>query len=379
MMLLCGLVGRAHGVEFSPGYWQRLEAMMDFVLAVLDAGAHVPMIGDADDALMLRLHHEANWDPYRSLLATCAVLFSRPDFKTASAAFDAKSHWLLGDAGRDAYAALARAPAVPKRRVFDEGGYTVLGSGFGTPGEVRLVADAGPLGYLSIAAHGHADALAFTLSAGGRELLVDPGTYAYHTERQWRDHFRGTAAHNTVCVDGQDQSEIGGNFMWLRKARATLHDVRLGLERDVWDASHDGFCRLRDPVRHRRRIELEHAMGLVVVTDTLHCKGAHEAEVCWQFAEDLDVQIAGEDVVVRDAGRPVMRMRMLDAPLRPRLLLGSESPKGGWVSRCFGVKRPAPAIRWAGTLRGTTQWRTEIRLHAAVAARSPTVQEETAS
>ena len=94
----------------------------------------------------------------------------------------------------------------------------MLGSRFGTRDELRIVADAGPLGYLSIAAHGHADALAFTLSAHGQELLIDPGTYAYHTEREWRDWFRGTAAHNTVTLDDENQSVIGGNFMWLQRA-----------------------------------------------------------------------------------------------------------------------------------------------------------------
>jgi hypothetical protein len=379
MMLIAGLAGRAHGVELSSACWQRLEAMMDFVLALLDAGGNVPAIGDADDALMLRLHDEPDWDPYRSLLAASAVLFSRGDFKSASKGFDAKSLWLLGDAGAQAYAALPAAAPVPRRRVFEEGGYAVLGSRFCSAREVRIVADAAPLGYLSIAAHGHADALAFTLSAGGRPLLVDPGTYAYHTERDWRDHFRGTAAHNTVRVDGVDQSEIGGNFMWLRKARATLHEVRLDASRDVWDASHDGYGRLPDPVRHRRRIEVDHEGGCIVVTDTLHCLGEHRAEVCWQFAEGLDVSIDGDEVRVAHAGTPALTMHMPGAGLKCRVLQGSTDPKGGWVSPGFGVKRAAPSIRWEGVLRGTTQWRTEIRLHATPAAWSPRAQEETAS
>ena len=379
MMLIAGLAGRAHGVEFSPAWRLRLEAMMDFVLAVLDAGGHVPAIGDADDALMLRLHHEPDWDPYRSLLASCAVLFSRGDFKAASGSFDAKSLWLLGDAGARGYDALPATAPVPRRRVFEEGGYAVLGSRFGTPGEVRIVADAGPLGYLSIAAHGHADALAFTLSAAGRPLLVDPGTYAYHTERDWRDHFRGTAAHNTVCIDGVDQSEIGGNFMWLRKARATLHEVRLDPSGDVWDASHDGYGRLPDPVRHRRRIEVDHDGSRIVVTDTLHCLGEHRAQVCWQFAEGLDVTIEGDEVRVRDGAARTLTMHMPGAPVTCRLLHGSTHPRGGWVSPGFGIKRPAPSIRWEGALRGTTQWRTEIRLHATPAAWSSKAQEETAS
>ena len=107
--------------------------------------------------------------------------------------------------------------------------------------------------YLSIAAHGHADALAFTLSLGGEEFLIDPGTYAYHTQKLWRDYFRGTYAHNTVRVDEVDQSEIGGNFMWMRKARATLLRHEAQGSQQSWAASHDGYRRLPDPVTHTAR------------------------------------------------------------------------------------------------------------------------------
>src|SRR5206468_507056 len=82
-------------------------------------------------------------------------------------------------------------------------GYYILGADFDTPNEIRAVVDAGPLGYTAIAAHGHADALSFTLSVGGSEFLIDPGTCAYHTQERWRQYFRGTAAHNTLRVDGR--------------------------------------------------------------------------------------------------------------------------------------------------------------------------------
>ncbi|MFD2270385.1 heparinase II/III family protein [Undibacterium arcticum] len=54
MMLLCGLFGRANGMEFSEAYWERLETMLEFVLSVMDVAGNVPMIGDSDDALMVR-------------------------------------------------------------------------------------------------------------------------------------------------------------------------------------------------------------------------------------------------------------------------------------------------------------------------------------
>src|SRR5690606_32758000 len=159
----------------------------------------------ADDALMLRLSHEPGWDPYRSLLATCALLFDRADFKHKAGRLDDKTRWLFGPAAQARWDALPARPA-PPRLTFPAGGHYLLGSDFDTAREVRIAIDCAPLGYLSIAAHGHADALAFTLSVAGHELLIDPGTYAYHTQKTWRDYFRGTLAHNTVRIDGEDQS-----------------------------------------------------------------------------------------------------------------------------------------------------------------------------
>ena len=115
------------------------------------------------------------------------MLFKRGDFKLKARALDDRTRWLLGAAADAEFAALdAEKTRLPLRQAFPEGGYFVLGCDFDTPSEIRLVADAGPLGYRSIAAHGHADALSFTLSVGGREFLIDPGTYAYHTQQAWR-------------------------------------------------------------------------------------------------------------------------------------------------------------------------------------------------
>src|SRR5262249_20365766 len=153
---------------------------------------NVPQIGDADDGVLVRLDPARDFDPFRSLLATGAVLFERADLRLKAGKLDDKSRWLLGDAAESKFRALAastEAATLPVRCQFPQGGYYILGSDFETRDEVRIVADAGPLGYLSIAAHGHADALSFTLSAGGLPILVDPGTYAYHTDRQWRGYF----------------------------------------------------------------------------------------------------------------------------------------------------------------------------------------------
>ena len=381
MMLICLRVGHVNGIVFPAAYLDRLERLAEFVAALMDVAGHVPMIGDADDAQLVRMSHEPDWSPYRSLLASCALLFERPDFKHKAGRLDDKTRWLFGAHALVSWDRIGAAdPAHAPRMTFPEGGYYLLGTRLGQPDEVRLVADAGPLGYLSIAAHGHADALAFTLSAGGEEILIDPGTYAYHTQQAWRDHFKGTAAHNTVRVDGQDQSENGGNFMWLRKARATLLRHDTGSVVQVFEAEHDGYRRLRDPVTHRRKLELDTRTHLLTVTDCIDCLQSHEVEISWHFAEQLDVvlehaAVPHEHVVALAKARGVsVRLSCASPQFEPTLLRGdaaNTAPSPGWVARSFDSKRAAFAAVWRGTVIGPTTVVTRIEIRFGSEAERP--------
>ncbi|HWA36766.1 MAG TPA: alginate lyase family protein [Burkholderiales bacterium] len=361
MMLLPYLAGRAAGDAFSPAYAARMEAMLDFVASIMDAGGNVPMIGDADDGYLVRLCGFNKFNPYQSLLATGALLFRRGDFKQKAGRLDDKTRWLLGPAATAQWAALdAQQTRLPPRQQFAEGGYYVLGCEFGGAKEIRVVADAGPLGYRSIAAHGHADALAFTLCAGGRELLVDPGTYAYHTQQRWRSYFRGTAAHNTVRVDGLDQSEQGGNFLWLRKARAGCSLWLSSGQKDCFEGWHDGYMRLEDPVKHRRLLELDKAARTLAVEDTLEMAEAHDVELFFHFSERCEVALEAGVWVATNG--PVRLRVVLPEGGEAELCRGSVSPIAGWISRSFDRRVPSPTLVWRARLEGTTQLRTLLEI-----------------
>jgi hypothetical protein len=362
MMLLPLLAGRAAADPFSAAYTERMEAMLDFLASIMDCAGNVPMFGDADDGYLVRLCSFKNFNPYKSLLATGALLFRRGDFAQKAGRLDDKTRWLLGPGADAQWAALEReqAPRLPPRQQFAEGGYYVLGSEFETPKEIRVVADAGPLGYRSIAAHGHADALSFTLSAGGRELLVDPGTYAYHTQQRWRNYFRGTAAHNTVRIDGLDQSEPGGNFMWLRKARAGCSLWLSSAQKDSFEGWHDGYMRLPDPVKHRRLIELDKLARRVLVEDTLEMEDAHDVELFFHFSERCTVREEG-GAWVASHGNATARLA-LPPEGQAELQSGSVSPIAGWISRGFDKRVPAPTLVWRARVTGNALLRTEIRI-----------------
>ncbi|HUO44255.1 MAG TPA: alginate lyase family protein [Burkholderiales bacterium] len=359
LLLVCGLAARASGADFSPEYWRRIESMLEFLASIADVAGNLPMIGDSDDGRVAQFSQESGFNQCRSLLATGAVLFHRSDFRAKAGRLDDRTRWLLGD---DAQQAFDRLPAgqmrLPVRTAFREGGYFVLGTDFETADEVRIVADAGPLGYLSIAAHGHADALAFTLSVGGWEFLVDSGTFAYHTQRQWRDYFRGTSAHNTLRIDGLDQSVIGGNFMWLRKADARCDAWHSDAVIDALEARHDGYQRLADPVIHRRTLRFDKPARRLQVEDALECAGGHGVEMFWHFSEQCEVALAGNEVMARNGLRSI-RMQ-LPAQGNAAIFCGSLEPIAGWISRRFDEKTPAPTVIWTTRIGGTARFMTEI-------------------
>ena len=351
MMLVCALFARRNGIEFDQAFWDRLERMFEFVAALMDRSGNLPMIGDSDDALIARWSQEESWHPFRSLLATGAIIFGRGDWKAKAGRCDDKTRWLLGDGADETFAAIMDTGTEARPSTFPVGGYYVLGGRFGHDEEILVVVDCGPIGYGSIAAHGHADALSLNMSLGGVPILIDPGTYAYHTGNKWRDYFRSTRAHNTVCIDGLDQSSSGGNFLWLQKAVTLCTDVFVGPGVQRFEGEHDGYRRLSDPVTHVRRINLQLEENRLVVEDELRCRGKHQADVHWHFAEFCAVSSDGNNLVA--VGKDVrLEMTMTPNHGKLRLVRGDGQPPAGWISRAYDVKEPTTTAIWSVALDG---------------------------
>jgi Heparinase II/III-like protein len=254
---------------------------------------------------------------------------------------DDAARWLLGD---EKNWLIAHSSELPIDWQFPASGYYLFGARFGERDEIKGMVDSGALGYLGIAAHGHADALAIWLSIGGEECLVDPGTFSYGGEYRWRDYFRGTAAHNTIRIDGLDQSVSGGRFLWTRKAQARVDKVPSSPARFDFAGSHDGYLRLRDPLRHTRSITYDDTQTCLIVKDEVLGKATHEIEQFWHFAPNIQVQLTETGVVARGS-RFELQMQFSPQDLALALIRGQEDPPLGWYSRGYGVKEPTTVLR----------------------------------
>jgi len=216
-----------------------------------------------------------------------------------------------------------------------DGGLVVL-----RRGRRRTTMDVGRLGYLSIAAHGHADALAVTVSDGGMDVIGDPGTGSYYQHPDWRTVMRGTRAHATVCIDGHDQSTIGGPFLWTQHAQVRVRGV--DLDAGIVDAEHDGYTRLPGRITHRRWLIAPPGESSQLVVDWITGTGSHEVRTCWPIDPSVHVTRAGDARVLLRDDVPIGRiLHAATALVRCDDSNGDEQRSLGWWSERLEDRVPA--------------------------------------
>ncbi len=333
---------RRLGRPVPAGIVRPLAGVAAFMATLASDGLTLPRIGDEDEGLGVDLGPELDEaDRLRFRLRAAAALLDA-DLPRVEPGTDEPTIWL---AGRKAAAGVADRPArLPGGAVYPHGGYVVLRSRPDAVGEVRAVMDTGPMGLAPMAAHGHADLLAVCMSVAGREVLVDPGTFTYFGDVAWRDYGRSTAAHSTVRVDGREQAEPAGRFMWRRTVDAHLDHVDLASGDGAAEGHHDAYA----PVSHRRRMALDG--DVLTVTDMLAGDdAAHDLELRWHLAPG---RVEREGAGWRWTGDGVSVLITVEGADDPEVVSGRVDPITGFVSWGLERREPAPTLiaRHAGPL-----------------------------
>ena len=281
--LHAAVLALVNGISIPRQFEETIEKMLT-ALCQLGRYGPPPSFGDDDGGRLFdprRNRREHLLDP----LSTGAILFHRGDFKFVAGSVREETLWLLGIEGLRQWDELEAGPL--------DSTFLSNGSGFyRLPAEgqkCQLVFDAGPLGAGS-GGHGHADALSICLQGQGHALLIDPGTYQYVGPNDDRDLFRGTAMHNTLRVDGQNQAEPAGPFSWERLTRSTVDVEVHGKGFDLVVGSHDGYERLAQPVTHQRQV-ISLKNGIYLVRDLVEGIGRHQLDLSWHLGEGLQMEM----------------------------------------------------------------------------------------
>jgi uncharacterized heparinase superfamily protein len=195
--------------------------------------------------------------------------------------------------------------------------------------------DVGPLGPDDQPGHGHADNLTLECSYDGTRLFVDPGAHSYDRDDR-RAYDRSTAAHNTVCVDRTDSSEVWHIFRVGRRAKPLRVNVSVTSKGLDAVAAHDGYAHLG--VIHHRRVQVADG-GALVISDRLEGRGFHHFEGGWLLAD-------GWTAADRDFGWEIQHAnQMLRITLRGPDGLQKSIASRPWHPM-FGVETQAPRLTW---------------------------------
>lgn len=327
---------------------QKVVDMLRFLMHVTRPDGTIALLGDDDGGRAVALR-QRTYRSFNDALCAGAVMFHKPDFKYKAGAFSEETFWLLGKEAWDAYDALESTPPAETHLFCPDAGYNIQRSGWG-PLDSHLIFDFGGLG-MSTGGHAHADALSIALFSNGRELLVDPGTFAYNGKTDWRKYFRSTRAHNTVTIDGRDQSEGAGTFCWKSKISSTHefdHEPHASASPvEYLEAEHDGYSRLPDKIVHRRR--LIHVPGEYwILADDFRGSGRHTFDFNFHFGKHVTSSTLEHDedaTVMWSEGAGLLVASFVSEPSTADLIQGRNEPIEGWVSHGYGALEPSTALR----------------------------------
>lgn len=298
--------------EAPKDYRERLSRMADYLSALLGPAREIPCFGDEDGGRFFHPYGKKTCFGRASLAAAAQLL--RREYCYDDSDGHEMAYWWLGPARNG-----GRTAAYQGTKIFPDAGMAAYARG-----GIQVHLKYGPMGPGG-AGHSHADLLSLTARDGEEQLLIDAGTFTYVGDPQWRDWFRGTAAHNTVVIDGLNQATPAGAFRWIDKPESLIESE------DPLTATcrYIGFS-------HTRRLIWHDSATLLVVDQIDGPPGEHEVAQMWHSPMSMAM-------ISPACFRLGARAKLWLNPDTSREY--AEGGQLGWMSPAFGVKQVAAALR----------------------------------
>ena len=339
-LLITYIVAERTNNSFSENYKKTLCEIFEYICDFTDCKTNFPQYGDEDDGKVVLFSQNIYYNNFKSLLTSAAILFGEERFKSKSAGFDLKNHILFGESGEKVFVSIPNKNIVQNSSFYTKQGHFIFRKQEQEK-EIYVHFDAAPLGYLSIAAHGHADALSLILSVNGIPVFIDPGTYSYHISKQWREYFVSTLAHNTVCVDGKNQADHVGDTMWLQHYKCDVLKVSRNEELETVKAVHNGY----KGVLHIREIVFNKKTNCFTIVDEIKISDNRKHKITIPFHLHPEISIASHEQIYTLNHKSGIKVTLeLDRQTQRLPVCGNEEPILGWYSSSFMQKRTTNVI-----------------------------------
>jgi asparagine synthase (glutamine-hydrolysing) len=306
------------------------SAEMLYQMQDIESG-ELPYFGQNDGAVVLPLN-SCDYRDFRPVV-TALTYLATGKHRYAAGPWDEDLLWLFGP---DALRA-PRDAAAQSDLSAPDGGYYTLRSTSGCA-------------FIRCASFRHrpsqADLLHVDLWWRGQAIALDAGTYSYNAPTPWDNALAGSAFHNTVTVDGADQMERAGRFLWLPWARGVVRQQARSATGALsyWEGEHDGYHRLKAPVAHRRSVVRLGSDWLVV--DALLSASVHGYRLHWLLRDDpYQWDVTGGHLALHTPrGDYHLQTGAVGRAASFSLLRADAQSARGWQAPYYGMRLPALSL-----------------------------------
>jgi len=315
---------------FDDRVYDRLSLAATWLNGILDRDSgRAPLYGNSDGSLILPLS-QGGYEDYRSVLQTSSYLFSKKKPLSAGP-WDEELLWLLGE---DAVQAQS-SPSYIHGMDAQQGGYYSADLG-----DSKVFIRSGR----HKSRPGQADLCHADVWWRGENIAVDAGTFSYNAPAPWDDPFGRTMFHNTVTVDGRDQMDRIGRFLWLPWLKGFGGPWIRGNTLTLWQGGHDGYERLKPSVRYRRAI-LMLPQDCILIFDFLSSQGNHTYRLHWLLANH-PYNILGNGLLKFQIGQHEYYCNIDSDSISQKVTLvcGDDMSPRGWRSRYYWQKEPVLSL-----------------------------------
>ena len=300
MALLFSLASNA---EMSTRFRERLNLMCQVMADTVDVDGDVFQIGDNDGGRIIPLDFISE-DLGRANVLQRLVQEVLPD--------------------------TVRGPS--PRALYPESGWYVL-----REGAYEVFLEFGGVGLGGLGGHAHNDMLSLNLNWRGRRILVDPGSYLYRANPEFRNKLRSSSFHNVWTINDKEQnqipSETGDDIFSLPGSTkpgrfCSLSDLHVAIETEWPTVPGIVWCR-----------DIELVAERVKIRDLFVGSGVHKLSCFFNFHPDVKVEIGNQGYVITPPGGGRMVLAMCRQDCRP---VECE----GWYSPFYGTIQPTKRLRF---------------------------------
>ena len=314
------------GIKLLPEYDQVIEKMLNYVAYFRRPNGYAPL--NSDSALV---SYDWHLEPRR------VKGFDRPDWQYIVS---------CGERGKR--------PEGPPSVIFPWAGQVIMRSGWDRDAQWAFF-DVGPFGH----AHQHHDKLHLSVSAYGRDLLVDSGINSYKMDR-WFKFFQSSSAHNVILIDGQGQGRCQP-YVTDKPLEKGAYAVTNAFDYARGTISNFSAYHYSDTGNVQEGIEgkASHTRGALyvrekywVVVDRIDTDRPRRITALWHYAPDCTVVKKDGAVVSTDAGKPNLRVEPVGGPAwSVTIVKGQETPRiQGWYAPEFNAKVPNAVAHYSADI-----------------------------